>query len=223
MKFNYKNRGFVVISLSMMLIALGVVNYQLSKESALSVSDEFKAYEQAQVDKNTSKDKDKEEGVVVDSINKEDKAKESSNEKESDVKSLAKETSKEIEDTLNSKENINSSTYIVDMKMTRERQRNDLTEKLNEIINNPSSSDDSKVEASNMKLEMVKNSDLELQIENLLLAKGYDDAIVYINSDKVNVVVNMKEITQQDANKIFEVIASQADVKYENIKLSNNR
>ena len=37
MKFNYKNRGFVVLSLSLMLIAVGVVNYQLSKDSTLSV------------------------------------------------------------------------------------------------------------------------------------------------------------------------------------------
>ena len=64
MRFNYKNRGFVVLSLSMMLIAVGVVNYQLSKDSALSVSDEFKAYEQAQIDKNSS---NKEE-TLVDSI-----------------------------------------------------------------------------------------------------------------------------------------------------------
>ena len=39
MKFNYKNRGFIVLSLSLMLIAVGVVNYQLSKDSTLSVSD----------------------------------------------------------------------------------------------------------------------------------------------------------------------------------------
>lgn len=50
MKFNYKNRGFIVLSLSLMLIAVGVVNYQLSKDSTLSVSDEFKAYEQAQIE-----------------------------------------------------------------------------------------------------------------------------------------------------------------------------
>ena len=32
MKFNYKNRGFVVITLSAMLVVVGVANYQLSKE-----------------------------------------------------------------------------------------------------------------------------------------------------------------------------------------------
>ena len=228
MKFNYKNRGFIVLSLSLMLIAVGVVNYQLSKDSTLSVSDEFKAYEQAQIDKNSS-DKDttlvdsiKGKVTVDDSEKDSTKTTETTNENSS-VENLAKETSKEIAKTLNSKENMESDTYIVDMKMTREKQRNSLTEQLNEIINNPSTADAAKVEASNIKVEMVKNSDTELKIENLLLAKGYDQAIVFIDSDKVNVVVNMEEITQNDATKIFDIDSNQSGINRENIKLTNNR
>lgn len=228
MKFNYKNRGFIVLSLSLMLIAVGVVNYQLSKDSTLSVSDEFKAYEQAQIDKNSS-DKDttlvdsiKGKVTVDDSEKDSTKTTETTNENSS-VENLAKETSKEIAKTLNSKENMESDTYIVDMKMTREKQRNSLTEQLNEIINNPSTADAAKVEASNIKVEMVKNSDTELKIENLLLAKGYDQAIVFIDSDKVNVVVNMEEITQNDATKIFDIVSNQSGMNRENIKLTNNR
>lgn len=228
MKFNYKNRGFIVLSLSLMLIAVGVVNYQLSKDSTLSVSDEFKAYEQAQIDKNSS-DKDttlvdsiKGKVTVDDSEKDSTKTTETTNENSS-VENLAKETSKEIAKTLNSKENMESDTYIVDMKMTREKQRNSLTEQLNEIINNPSTADAAKVEASNIKVEMVKNSDTELKIENLLLAKGYDQAIVFIDSDKVNVVVNMEEITQNDATKIFDIVSNQSGIDRENIKLTNNR
>ena len=228
MKFNYKNRGFIVLSLSLMLIAVGVVNDQLSKDSTLSVSDEFKAYEQAQIDKNSS-DKDttlvdsiKGKVTVDDSEKDSTKTTETTNENSS-VENLAKETSKEIAKTLNSKENMESDTYIVDMKMTREKQRNSLTEQLNEIINNPSTADAAKVEASNIKVEMVKNSDTELKIENLLLAKGYDQAIVFIDSDKVNVVVNMEEITQNDATKIFDIVSNQSGINRENIKLTNNR
>ena len=228
MKFNYKNRGFIVLSLSLMLIAVGVVNYQLSKDSTLSVSDEFKAYEQAQIDKNSS-DKDttlvdsiKGKVTVDDSEKDSTKTTETTNENSS-VENLAKETSKEIAKTLNSKENMESDTYIVDMKMTREKQRNSLTEQLNEIINNPSTADAAKVEASNIKVEMVKNSDTELKIENLLLAKGYDQAIVFIDSDKVNVEVNMEEITQNDATKIFDIVSNQSGINRENIKLTNNR
>ena len=135
MKFNYKNRGFIVLSLSLMLIAVGVVNYQLSKDSTLSVSDEFKAYEQAQIDKNSS-DKDttlvdsiKGKVTVDDSEKDSTKTTDTTNENSS-VENLAKETSKEIAKTLNSKENMESDTYIVDMKMTREKQRNSLTEQL---------------------------------------------------------------------------------------------
>ena len=228
MKFNYKNRGFVVLSLSLMLIAVGVVNYQLSKDSTLSVSDEFKAYEQAQIDKNSS-DKDttlvdsiKGKVTVDDSEKDSTKTTETTNENSS-VENLAKETSKEIAKTLNSKENMESDTYIVDMKMTREKQRNQLTEQLNEIINNPSTADEAKVEASNMKVSIVKNSDTELQIENLLLAKGYDEAIVFIDGDKANVVVNMEEIKQNDATKIFDIVSNQSGISRENIKLTNNR
>ncbi|MDY5212558.1 SpoIIIAH-like family protein [Intestinibacter sp.] len=231
MKFNYKNRGFVVLSLSLMLIAVGVVNYQLSKDSTLSVSDEFKAYEQAQIDKNSPDDTtlvDSIDGKVTVDYKDKSKTEDTTKTKEtskddSDVENLAKETSKEIEETLNSKENIDSDTYIVDMKMTREKQRNKLTEQLNEIINNPSTADEAKVEASNMKVAIVKNSDTELQIENLLLAKGYDEAIVFIDGDKANVVVNMKEIKQNDATKIFDIVANQSGINRENIKLTNNR
>lgn len=213
MKFNYKNRGFVVLSLSMMLVAVGVANYQLSKESALSVSEEFKAYEEAQVQKNLSD----EENVLVDSIEGQ------KNITDESVENLAKETNKEIEEVLSSKENLQSKTYIVDMKMSREKQRQELSEKLNEIINNPSTTDQAKSEASNMKVQIVKDSDKELQIENLLIAKGYEDSIVYINEGKVNVVVNMENITQNDAIKIFDLIYSQTDIARENIRLTNNR
>ena len=232
MKFNYKNRGFVVLSLSLMLIAVGVVNYQLSKDSTLSVSDEFKAYEQAQIDKNSPDDT-----TLVDSIDgkvttdDKDKSTETSNSKDntkdtakenSDVENLAKETSKEIEDTLNSKENIDSDTYIVDMKMTREKQRNSLTQDLNEMINNPSTSEEARKEASAMKLQLVKDQEVELKIENILSTKGFENALVYISEGKVNVVVSEEKLDESDAAKIFDLVAEQADVKYENIKLMNN-
>ena len=48
MKFNYKGRGFVVLTLSAMLVVVGTVNYQLSRKSLLETSKEFAAYEQAQ-------------------------------------------------------------------------------------------------------------------------------------------------------------------------------
>ena len=214
MKFNFKNRGFVVVSLSAMLIALGVGNYQLSKQSALTVSKDFEAYEQAQQDKNTDKEDDKEtaEIAVIDSKDSE----------QSDIEEKAIETSKEIEEQLASKENMSKSTYILDMKMTREKQRNNLSEELNTIINNPSTSDESREEASNMKVQLVKYQETELKIENLLSAKGFENALVYIGENNVNVVVNKQDLSKSEAARIFDLVAEQSGVSYDQIKLINS-
>lgn len=215
MKFNYKNRGFVVITLSAMLVVVGVANYQLSKKSALGVSEEFKAYEQAQLSKNSEsneKEEDDQEVNIVDSKSS-----------ESNVEEKVTETSKEIEEQLTSEANMQKSSYVLDMKMTREKQRNDLAEELNKMINNPSTSEETRKEASEMKLKLVKDQDTELKIENLLSTKGFEDALVYISDDKVNVVVNEDSFGKEDAAKIFDLVAEQAGVEYDNIKLMNNK
>ena len=153
MKFNYKGRGFVVITLSAMLVVIGTVNYQLSRKSLLETSKEFTAYEQAQNEKNM--DVDNEEDIkVVDS-------------KESQVEEKVTEASKQIEKQLTSEKNMKKATYILDMKMTREKQRNNLAQDLNEMINNPSTSEEARKEASAKKLQLVKDQESELNIENI--------------------------------------------------------
>lgn len=117
---------------------------------------------------------------------------------------------------------MNKSTYILDMKMTREKQRNDLTEELSEIINNPSTTEKSREEASNMKLQLVKYQETELKIENLLSAKGFENALVYIGENNVNVVVTKQDLTKSEAARIFDLVSEQAGVSYDEIKLMNS-
>ncbi|MDU2687097.1 SpoIIIAH-like family protein [Paeniclostridium sordellii] len=209
MKFNkgiFKSRGFVVMVLTLMLVVVGTVNYNLSKKSVLEASKEMEMYEQEQVKKNN----DKKDVKVVDS-------------KETVVNEKVKETSKEIEKQMTSDKNMKKASYAIDMKMNREKQRNELTEDLNEIINNPSTAEETRKQASNMKLQLVKDQELELKIENLLGAKGFENSLVYINNEIVNVVVNEKELEQQEAAKIFDLVANEAKTKHENIKVMSNK
>lgn len=208
MKFNkgiFKSRGFVVMVLTLMLVVVGTVNYNLSKKSVLEASKEMEMYEQEQAKKNN----DKKDVKVVDS-------------KETVVNEKVKETSKEIEKQMTSDKNMKKASYAIDMKMNREKQRNELTEDLNEIINNPSTAEETRKQASNMKLQLVKDQELELKIENLLGAKGFENSLVYINNEIVN-VVNEKELEQQEAAKIFDLVANEAKTKHENIKVMSNK
>lgn len=210
MKFNYKGRGFVVLTLATMLVVVGTVNYQLSKKSLLETNKELEAYEQAQIEKNTEeKDEESDDVEVVDSNT-------------SNVEEKLTETSKEIQTQLTLEKNMKKSTYVLDMKMNREKQRNELTQDLNEMINNPSTSEEARKEASAMKLQLVKDQETELKIENLLSTKGFEDVLVYISNENVNVVVNEEKLEKADAAKIFDLVAEQANVEYDNIKLMNN-
>lgn len=215
MKFNYKGRGFVVVSLAAMLVVLGVVNYKVSQKSVLETSKEMKAYEQAQMEKNEGDEKNKE-------ASKEETEVEVVDSKTSEINEKATETSKEIKSQLTSEKNMKRATYILDMKMTREKQRNELTQSLNEMVNNPSTSEETRKEASSMKLQLVKDQETELKIEHLLSAKGFEDALAYISDESVNIVVNEEKLEKSDAAKVFDLVAEQANVKYENIKLMNN-
>lgn len=192
--------------LTLMLVVVGTVNYNLSKKSVLEASKEMEMYEQEQAKKNN----DKKDVKVVDS-------------KETVVNEKVKETSKEIEKQMTSDKNMKKASYAIDMKMNREKQRNELTEDLNEIINNPSTAEETRKQASNMKLQLVKDQELELKIENLLGAKGFENSLVYINNEIVNVVVNEKELEQQEAAKIFDLVANEAKTKHENIKVMSNK
>lgn len=191
-----------------MLVVVGTVNYNLSKKSVLEASKEMEMYEDAQLSKNDDKKDSKKDIKVVDS-------------KDTVVNEKAKETSKEIEKKMTSDKNMKKASYAVDMKMNREKQRNELTEDLNEIINNPSTSEETRKQASNMKLQLVKDQELEIKIEDLLGAKGFEDSLVYISEETVNVVVN-KELQQKDAAKIFDLVANESKVNYDNIKLMSS-
>ena len=209
MKFNknvFRSRGFVVMTLTLMLVVVGTVNYNLSKKSVLQASKEMEMYENQQLAKNN----DKKEAKVVDS-------------KETLVNEKANETSNKIKTQITSDKNMKKASYAVDMKMNREKQRNELTEDLNEIINNPSTAEETRKQASNMKLQLVKDQEMELKIEDLLGAKGFSNSLVYISNDTVNVVVNEEKLNKQDATKIFDLVVNESNVKHENIKLMNNK
>ena len=161
MKFNYKGRGFVVVTLAAMLVVVGTVNYQLSRKSLLETSKEFTAYEQAQNEKNTDTD-GKEEVKVVDS-------------KENKVEEKVTEASKQIEKQLTSEKNMKKATYILDMKMTREKQRNSLTQDLNEMINNPSTSEEARKEVDNL-LKVSFKPEFLNRVDDIIMFKPLSES-----------------------------------------------
>ena len=59
----------------------------------------------------------------------------------------------------------------------------------------------------------------KLTIEGLLVASGFEDAIVTVQTGSVNVVLKAKEITKEQAAKILEIVRQETGESPQNIKI----
>lgn len=75
--------------------------------------------------------------------------------------------------------------------------------------------------ALEQKQNIVAAMELEMLLETLLKAQGFKDCLVTVNtaSDNVSVIVDADELTRQDTVKIYNIIATEANVSYEFVKI----
>ncbi len=105
------------------------------------------------------------------------------------------------------------STYRADREATRAQE----VLYLEDIITSPSSTEEVIVSAQEKKISLVSNMEVELALEGLIKAKGFEDCIVTISSNNVNVVVKDSELTVQEAAQIFNIIVTETDYPASNV------
>ena len=57
--------------------------------------------------------------------------------------------------------------------------------------------------------------------ENLILAKGFKDAVIFVNEGSVSVVVKTDELKQEEVAQIQNIVARELNVGAEIIHISN--
>lgn len=106
-------------------------------------------------------------------------------------------------------------TYRADRVDTREMEMT----WLNAIINSESASADAKTAAEASKNELVAKMESELNLEGLIKAKGFEDAIISTSSSNINVIVKSAALTDAEVAQIVEIIQGQTNYNLENIKI----
>ena len=105
-------------------------------------------------------------------------------------------------------------------RLSKEQTRARNKETLLEIINSTELSDAQKQEAVDSMVRMTDIAEKEAAAEVLLQAKGFSEAVVSINGDAVDVVVNAAELTDVQRAQIEDIVKRKTDIAAENIVIS---
>ncbi|MDD6811258.1 MAG: SpoIIIAH-like family protein [Lachnospiraceae bacterium] len=105
-------------------------------------------------------------------------------------------------------------------KLQKEQTRAQNKETLLEIINNANISETQKQEAVNSMISMTDIAEKETAAEILLEAKGFNDAIVSIDGESVDVVINTPELTEAQRAQIEDIVIRKTGVSADSIIIS---
>lgn len=112
----------------------------------------------------------------------------------------------------------NDNDYFVNYEMEREKVRSEQLELLNEMVEGEDTLPDVKQEAENKILAITEGMENELLLESLLVAKYGGEAVVFVQEDKVNVILRPKsgKIDDLEAEKIAQLVDTYTGIGYEN-------
>lgn len=251
MKFSKVGRkNFVIFSLVMMLGLIGYINYNLNKQSLLQTSSELEQYRMTMLEESgvLTDLLDDEDVVMTEELNPEEMDTEKNDIEEgtedlseaaegepfdnsfivdsrdyNEVVGLVQETNAQITENITNKEAMKSSIYFIESKLERDKKRSEMVSQLNDIINNQLTNEEIRNQALTVKMDMISSTEKEVLIENMITAKGFNDTIVYLSDNTINVVVNNDELTEEDVAKIVDVIRRETDISMDGITIMNKK
>lgn len=110
--------------------------------------------------------------------------------------------------------------FAAEAKVTREQMRSQNKAALMELINNTNIEESQKQAAIDSMIAMTDISEREAAAEILLQAKGFEDAVVSITDNAVDVVINMSEVSDAGRAQIEDIIKRKTGVAPENIVIT---
>ena len=116
---------------------------------------------------------------------------------------------------------ISGNDNFANARLTRKTSRDEAISILNETINNDKAGEEAKKTASASVEIMSANALSEGAIETVMSAKGFEQSVVFISDDGVNVLVSKGDVefTAQDAAVIKDVVIQETNISADKIKI----
>jgi len=209
----------IIVLLIVVLVFLGYINHDLTLKANSRVSSDYQKYEEMEMAKNLDTD----EKELVEALSK--------GEEDMDdieildtlegrgIDEISQETNKVIGQNFGKESSLQSKNYFIEQRLSRDKLRASLIDRLNEIINNENTTDEMRNEAQSKIISIGDLSEKELTIEGLIKAKDFEDALVFLTDENVKIIVFREELSEQDVVKILDIVMGETDLDASNIKI----
>ncbi len=111
------------------------------------------------------------------------------------------------------------SDYFATAKAERENVRQTAIEEVEEILKSKNLTESDKKSALATIEKITKNTASEVNIENLLKAKGFTKSLAIISDDEINIIVKSDGLTTANTLQIQDIVTNQTNISLSKIKI----
>ncbi len=222
-----KRNQLIVLVVSLMLITAGYLNFTANNNeenvqtSTIADRDDETIGDAQLVSTVPSEN---EEDIVENLISGEGNSQDSSSDTENSMIVDNTTPTSSVADTESDKENsnnINQDFYFTTSKLERNTMYSELLETYQEMYNNSNASNDEKSKALE-KINEINNTKNGIMIaENLITAKGFEDAVIFVNEGSISVIIKADELKEEQVAQIQNIVSRELNAKAESIHISN--
>lgn len=216
-----KRNQLIILVVSLMLITAGYLNFTANKDnvqtSTLADRDD-KTIGDAQLVSTVPKENEEETvKELVSGENNEEKQEKTENETNNETNKNEMQTNAEPNNTKEKTEDY----YFTTSKLERTTMYSELLETYQEIYNNTNASNEAKTEAFTQ-INKINNTKNAIMIaENLVIAKGFEDVVIFVNENSVSVIIKAEELKEEKVAQVQNIVSRELNVGAEIIHISN--
>ena len=122
--------------------------------------------------------------------------------------------------------NVNTSStpidnqYFTESRLERDKMYSQMLESYQNILTNNQISDSQK-EISENEIKNINDTKNAIMItENLIKNKGFEDLVIFVNGDSINIIVKTKELSEEQIALIQNIVSRELKGDIENIHIS---
>lgn len=112
-----------------------------------------------------------------------------------------------------------SEAYFAEAKMSRQLARDESIETFNTMLSNAEVDPNLKAEMALQAAAFAQAIETEGKIENLIKAKGYNECMVYYDTENVDVVIKTEGLEATDVTVMKDIILKETNIPVENISI----